>query len=126
MEERAEPLAEFLDLSKSKQGPAVCLSLSGRAGEAALEINMDKLHSDTGAQKLITKLDSLFLKDSEQRIYAAHDSFEKFKRKDNISINDCIIEFEKLNLKLKEHKIDLPDAVLANRLLNNANIGHER
>ena len=29
-------------------------------------------------------------------------------------------------MKLKEHKIDLPDAVLAHRLLNNANIGHER
>ena len=28
-------------------------------------------------------------------------------------------------MKLKEHKIDLPDAFLAYRLLNNANIGHE-
>ena len=30
-----------------------------------------------------------------------------------MSINDYTIEFEKLNLKLKEHKSDLPDAVLA-------------
>ena len=43
-----------------------------------------------------------------------------------MSINDYIIEFEKQTLKLKEHKIDLPDAVLAYRLLNNANIGHEQ
>ena len=43
-----------------------------------------------------------------------------------MSINNYIIEFEKLNLKLKEHKIDLADAVLEYRLLNNANIGHER
>ena len=43
-----------------------------------------------------------------------------------MSINDYIIEFEKLNLKLKKHKIDLPSAVLANRLLNNANVGQER
>ena len=55
----------FTDLSKSKQAPAICLSLSGRACEAALEINIDKLHSDTGVQELITKLDCLFLKDSE-------------------------------------------------------------
>ena len=40
-----------------------------------------------------------------------------------MSINDYIIEFEKLDLKLKEHKIDLSDAVLAYHLLNNANIG---
>ena len=37
-----------------------------------------------------------------------------------MSINDYIIEFEKLTLKLKEHKI------LAYHYLNNANIGHER
>ena len=94
----------FTDISKSKQAPAICLSLSGRAHEAALEINIDKLHSDTGVQELITKLDSSFLKDSEQRIYVAYDTFEKFKRKDNMSINDYIIEFEKLNLKLKNIK----------------------
>ena len=87
----------FTDLSKSKQAPAICLSLSGRTREEALEINIDKLHSDTGVQELITKLDSLFLKDSEQTIYAAYDTFEKFKRKDNMSINNYIIEFEKLN-----------------------------
>ena len=41
-----------------------------------------------------------------------------------MSINDYIIESEKL--KLKEHKIDLPDEVLAYHLLNNAIIEHER
>ena len=63
----------------------------------ALEINIDKLHSDTGVHELITKLDGLLLKDSDQRIYAAYDTFEKPKRKDNMSINDYIIELEKLN-----------------------------
>ena len=69
----------FTDLSKSKQAPAICLSLSGRAREAALEINIDKLHSDNGVQELITELDSLFLKDSEQRIYAAYDNLRNSK-----------------------------------------------
>ena len=30
-----------------------------------------------------------------------------------MNINDYIIEFEKQNSKLKEHSIELPDAVLA-------------
>ena len=34
-----------------------------------------------------------------------------------MNINDYIIEFEKRNSKLKEHSIELPDAVLAYRLL---------
>ena len=59
----------------------ICLSLSAIASEAALEINIDKLHSGTDVQELITKLDSLFLKDSEQRIYAVYDTFEKFQRR---------------------------------------------
>ena len=43
-----------------------------------------------------------------------------------MNINDYIIEFAKRNSKLKEHSIELPDAVLAYRLLNSANIGTEK
>ena len=43
-----------------------------------------------------------------------------------MNTNDYIIEFEKRNSKLKEYIIELPDAVLAYRLLNSTNIGTEK
>ena len=73
--------------------------------------------------KTTEKFDNLFLKDTEQHIYEAYDSFEKFKRISPMSISNYIIEFEKKNTKLVEHNIVLPDPVLAYRLLKNSNIG---
>ena len=116
----------FTDLSAEKRAPAICLSSTGRARGAVLELNMTKLNSVTGVKELIAKPDTLFLKDTEQSIYGARDDFEKFKRSSDININDYIIEFEKRNSKLKENSIELPDAVLAYRLLNGANIGKEK
>lgn len=116
----------FTELKEEKRAPAICLSLTGKAREAALELPVEKLTEKTGVQELILKLDSLFLKDSEQRMYAAYDNFEKFKRTTDMNINDFIIEFEKRNAKLKEHKIILPDPVLAYRLLNSSEIGSDK
>ena len=87
----------FTDLSAEKRAPAICLSLTGRARDAVLELDITKLNSVTGVKELIAKLDTLFLKDTEQRIYGAYDDFEKFKRNSDMNINDYIIEFEKRN-----------------------------
>ena len=116
----------FTDLSAEKRAPAICLSLTRRARDAVLELDITKLNSVIGVKELIAKLDTLLLKDTEQRIYGAYDDFEKFKRNSDMNINDYIIEFEKRNSKLKEHSIELPDAVLAYRLLHSANNGTEK
>ena len=60
-----------------------------------MELDITKLNSVTGVKELIAKLDTLFLKDTEQRIYGAYDDFEKFKHNSDMNINDYIIEFEK-------------------------------
>ena len=116
----------FTELKEEKRAPAICLSLTGKAREAALELPVEKLTKKTGVQELRLKLDSLFLKDSDQRMYAAYDKFEKFKRTTDMNINDFIIEFEKRNAKLIEHKIVLPDPVLAYRLWNSSEIGSDK
>ena len=90
----------FTDLSAEKRAPAICLCLTGRARDAVLELDITKLNSVTGIKELIAKLDTLFLKDTEQRIYGAYDDFEKFKRNSDMNINDYIIEFEKRSSKL--------------------------
>ena len=58
-------------------------------------------------------LDSLYLKDKDQVIYEAYDNSEKFIRPAHMNMSDYLNEFERLNVKLKEYKIDLPEPVLA-------------
>ena len=70
----------FTDLDNKKQGPAVFLSLEGRAREAVLELPVATISSDTGVAEIITKLNGLYLKDKAQSAYEAYDAFETFKR----------------------------------------------
>ena len=69
----------FTDLDAKKQGPAICLSLTGKACEAPLELSVENLKSDTGVVQLLVKLDDLYLKDKDQLAYAAYDSFKTLK-----------------------------------------------
>ena len=71
-------------------------------------------------------MDTLYLKDRKLRAYNAYDKFEQFKRKQKSTINDYLIDFEKNLSKIKEFDIDLPDEVLAYRVLNSANIEEEK
>ena len=66
-------------LEKKEQGPAVALSLSGSARQAALSIDIAILGSDNGLQALINKFNELYLKDVNQRMYVAIKKFEQYK-----------------------------------------------
>ena len=55
-------LKTFTDLDAKKQGPAIRLSLTGEAREAALELSVENLNSDTGVVQLLAKLDELYLR----------------------------------------------------------------
>ena len=109
-------------LDKKEQGPAVALSLSGNAGQSALDIDVETLNSDGGLQAVINKLNGLYLKDVNQRIYVAMKNFEQYKRPPNTSIDNYLTEFDIRYNRLKAHSIQLPDAVLAYRLLESANL----
>ena len=66
-------------LKDNEQAPAIALSLSGRARNAALELDITSLNSETGVKQLLEKLDGLYLKDENQRPYIAYKRFEKFQ-----------------------------------------------
>ena len=51
----------FTDLTAEKRAPAICLSLTGRAQDAVLELDITKLNSVTGVKELIAKLNTVFL-----------------------------------------------------------------
>lgn len=109
-------------VAKEELGPALVLSLEGRAREAALELDISVLNAADGLDKVIAQLDGLYLRDTNQLTYAAYSEFEKYKRPTDASINDFVSDFERKYNKVKAKKIELPDAVLAYRLLDSANL----
>ena len=48
------------DLPAKKQGPSLYLSLSRKASDAALEIDIEELKKDTGVQTILERLDKLY------------------------------------------------------------------
>lgn len=108
------------DLDKKKQALAVALALSGRARDTAMETPVDDLNKDTGMGTLLARLDDLFLKEEKDRIYEAYSDFDRINKEANMSMADYIIDFEQRYSRMKKYKMELPDAVLAFKLLDTA------
>ena len=113
------------DLDKKKQALAVTLSLSGKARQTALDIPVEELNEDEGMTVLISALDKIFLKDSVDRTYEAYSKFDSYKRTDQMSMNDYIVEYEQLYNQCKKYKMTLPDSVLSFKLLDNSNLNQQ-
>ena len=56
------------------------LSLTGKAREAALELDIAVISKDDGLEKISEPLDKLYLQDTNQAAYLAYQEFENFKR----------------------------------------------
>ena len=108
-----------------KQAPTVFLSLTGKAREAVLEMNIELLNQDDGMTKLYEKLDSLFATDKDQAALHTYEKFEKFTRPSDMNMSDFRIEFDRLVQQLKGYAIELPEPVLAYRALKSANLSPE-
>ena len=75
--------SELKVVAVGKQGLAVYLSLTGRAKNAAQEVDLDVLKKEdgTGLKKLLEKLDSLFLPEQGRRQFTAFHDFYNLRRK---------------------------------------------
>ena len=103
-----------------EEAPTIALRLTGRARQIALSIPADELHDDIGIDKLFEKLDKSFRRDEVDCAYEAYKNFEICVRREGISITAYLLEFERLHEKAKTHKVELPDAILVYKLLENA------
>ena len=112
-------------VEKKKRAPTVFLSLTGKAREAILELDASLLNTEDGLNVLIKKLDTLFQEDKNQAALLAYDKFEQYKRPEDFSINEYLVEFERLVIRLKNYNIDLPEPVLAYRVLRSSNLSEE-
>ena len=109
-------------LPAKKQGPAILLSLQGKARELCLEMDTSDITTDKGVDAVMAKLDSLFLQDSEHLAFEAYERFEKYSRSPGMSLDDYLFEFDRLYEKVKKHGMLLPEGVLAYRLLKSASL----
>ena len=115
----------FSDIPKAKQKPALFPTLEGKARESDMELAVDDLNSDNGVKNITACLDRLYLKDKTQTAYEAYDSFERFRRPDDLTISDCINEFERLLNKIKRYGSDMSTDILGYRLLRSANLSEQ-
>ena len=116
----------FSDYQKKKIGPAVYLSLKGKAREAVRTMDVTKLNEDAGYDTLITKLDGIYLTDDSSLAFTAFQEFYEYRREAGHNFSQFIVEFEKRYFKVKCSVIkELPDGVLAFFLLKAANLTTE-
>ena len=113
---------KLTDLEVEKQGIAVHFSLRGKAREASAELSVDELNSRNGVKSVISKLDKIFLQDKGRRAFIAYQNFERFRRPVDMSIYDYLSEFDRRYFQFKAHGMELPDAVLAFRLLESCKV----
>ena len=110
---------------ETEQGPIVFRSLTGRAKTAVNELTVQQIGSATGLELILGKLDSLYLPDENQRVIAALDKFESYKRAPNVNMSYFLLEFERLHSQLTGYGITYPDGVLAYRVMKAAGISSE-
>ena len=110
------------DLDKRKHAIAVHLSLTGRARKATSELSVDEMKSDNGLATLLTKLDRVFLQDKNWKCFNTYLAFENYRREEKCTIDEYLSEFDLRHYKLKECGVNLPDAVIACRLLKSCGL----
>ena len=101
------------------------MSLKGTAQETVLELDTAVIHAEDGCDKVIEKLDKLYLKDATLEKFENLESFDSFMRKPNTTIQEHIHQFEKLYKKIKDKGTTMSDDLLAYKLLKSVQLSHQ-
>ena len=65
-----------VNIAPARRAPAIFLSLKDQAHTAILEMDVALLHSDDHIDKLIEKLDTVFLEDKNQSAFVSYENVE--------------------------------------------------
>ena len=119
--------SEVTEVSRSKQAIVIALSIKDTATRENVlsQLSLEDLKQDNGLEILINFLDSFFEKHEISDALEKYEDFEKFQRSDNQSIRDFIACFDMKYRKLEKLKINLPQEILAFKMLGKANISRE-
>ena len=113
------------DLNNTKKGPALYLSLQGKARECLRELTPARIGGENGFELICQKLDAVYRENINYRTFSAFKTFYEYRRPADTSIKDFIITYESLYHKLDEYNMQLPEGVQAFFILNAANIDDE-
>ena len=75
MEARNSTMAASIKYLSLLPAPAVFLSLTGQARTAILEMDISLLNAEDRMDKLVEKLDALFLEDKNQSAFICYENF---------------------------------------------------
>ena len=114
------------DVKSEKQAAAIFMILEGKSRQAVLEMDIARLNCNDGVKNLMEKLDELWKEDVNQAAFAAYETFESFKRSKDMNVTEFINAFDRLDNRLKSYDMNLPEGVLAYRLLKSANLSTEQ
>ena len=103
----------FTKEEAKRQGPAVYLSLKGRAREAVRGISINDLKKDDGVDEIIRILDEIFQSDETTRAYHAFKEYVEYRRSSDQTFSSFVVEYEKRYREVKRYKLDLPTGVQA-------------
>ena len=119
--------SEVTEISRSKQAIVIALSIKDTATRENVlsQLSLEDLKQDNVLEILINFLDSFFGKDEISDTLEKYEDFENFQRADNQSIRDFIACFDMKYRKLEKLKINLPQEILAFKMLGKANISRE-
>jgi hypothetical protein len=109
-----------------KQALAIALTLPVEGQKLAMQMG-DDLEKEDGSSvpALLKKLDELYELNKDQKIFAAFEAFEQFKRPEDMPIVKFIAGFDELVNELVAVDIKLPEPLLAYKLLKGANLEEE-
>ena len=113
-------------LDKNQKASAIMLTLSGKALNAALQLPEMALQHENGVDTLLTRLDTLYLKDELSDKFSILENYEIYKRPPTMSIRDFLHEFDARYHKVKEYGINIPDDLLGFRLIRAANLSSDK
>lgn len=113
-------------VTKKNQADTIILTLPMTAQNLALQIPEEDIEEDDGVKKLLEKLDEVYDKNTNQKIWTAYEEFEQFRRGPSTGIAKFLGEFDSKVSELKALDINLPESLLAFRLLKAADLNDDK
>ena len=112
----------YTNLDKKKRGPALFLSLQGKAKVCARRLTKDQISAENGVATIVGELDKVLQQDADTRTFLLFKEFYEYRRPAGVGIKEFIIQYEHLYSKLGQFDIVLPQGVQVFFLLTAANI----
>ena len=108
----------------SLEGGAVLMSLEGETEDAVLELTEEELTSADSVKNILSRLDSIFKKNTTLEKFEALDNFECYCWLHHVSISDFVVEFDK-RLNRTKKLGTMSDDLLAYRMIKSANLSEQ-